>query len=61
MPTPATTRFVAGSIRWTLAPLKFSTQTAPSAETIPQGPPRTGTRATTAFVAGSTRTTSFAL
>jgi hypothetical protein len=53
-----TTRFVRGSIRMTLSPAKFPTQTAPAAAVIPQGCAPTLIRATTVLLAGSILTTS---
>ena len=53
----ATTRFVAGSIRETLGPPLFATQTAPGETEIPSGCGPTGIVAVTLFVCGSTRET----
>src|SRR5690349_11907443 len=55
----ATTRFVAGSIRETLGPSAFATQTAPGETAIPCGCGPTLIVSVTVFVAGSTRVTLF--
>jgi hypothetical protein len=51
------TRFVAGSIRCTVRPSRFVTQTEPNANAESYVTAPTGIRATTSPVAGSTRST----